>query len=203
MRGSKKLARRLTGTNKYRSQNDGLESAAEDFPWLRLNFCFYCFDTINGPIAACWMPAPRSATSNSRAISARVSVPCETRSRTCTARRICVERANSGPFTLAQLISGAGFPDLASIRAKIEEMDAYYIDIVSSITQQDLDRVIRYKGFTGDEFSNPLWQSLHQLTNHASYHRGQVVTMMRQLGSESGLHGFDHVLTASKRAPRA
>jgi uncharacterized damage-inducible protein DinB len=61
-------------------------------------------------------------------------------------------------------------------------MDHYYIDYVSKLTQQDLDRVIKYKGFTGDEFSNPLWQSLHQLTNHASYHRGQVVTLLRQLG---------------------
>jgi len=82
----------------------------------------------------------------------------------------------------AALVSGAGFPDLAAIRAKLEEMDAYYIDFVSKLTKQDLDRVIKYKGFTGDEFSNPLWQSLHQLTNHASYHRGQVVTMLRQLG---------------------
>jgi uncharacterized damage-inducible protein DinB len=80
------------------------------------------------------------------------------------------------------LISSAGFPDLVSIRTKLEEMDAYYIDFVSRMTQQDLDRVIRYKSFAGDEFSNPLWQSLHQLTNHASYHRGQVVTMLRQLG---------------------
>lgn len=82
------------------------------------------------------------------------------------------------------LLSSAGFPDLASIRAKLEEMDQYYIDYVSKLTQQDLDRVIRYKSFAGDEFSNPLWQSLHQLTNHASYHRGQVVTMLRQLGAK-------------------
>ncbi|HEY2647268.1 MAG TPA: DinB family protein [Candidatus Acidoferrales bacterium] len=82
----------------------------------------------------------------------------------------------------SSLISGAGFPDLASIRTKLEEMDAYYLDFVSKMKQQDLDRVIRYKGFNGDEFSNPLWQSLHQLTNHASYHRGQIVTMLRQLG---------------------
>jgi uncharacterized damage-inducible protein DinB len=63
-------------------------------------------------------------------------------------------------------------------------MDQFYIDYVSAMTQQDLDRVIRYKVFTGDEFSNPLWQSLHQLTNHASYHRGQVTTLLRQLGAK-------------------
>ena len=82
----------------------------------------------------------------------------------------------------AALNPAGAFPDLASVRAKLEEMDLYYIDYVSKLTQQDLDRVIRYKSFSGDEFSNPLWQSLHQLTNHASYHRGQVVTLLRQLG---------------------
>ena len=80
------------------------------------------------------------------------------------------------------LLSGAGFPDLASIRGKLEEMDQFYIDYVSKMTQKDLDHVIQYKVFTGQEFSNPLWQSLHQLTNHASYHRGQITTLLRQLG---------------------
>ena len=74
------------------------------------------------------------------------------------------------------------FADLASVRAKLEEMDRYYIDYVSKLTAEDLQRVLRYQSFAGDEFSNPLWQSLHQLTNHGTYHRGQVVTLLRQLG---------------------
>ncbi|HEV7969131.1 MAG TPA: DinB family protein [Candidatus Acidoferrales bacterium] len=101
------------------------------------------------------------------------------------------------------LVSGGGFPDLASIRPKLEEMDRYYIDYVSKLTRQDLDRIICYRGFTGDEFSNPLWQSLHQLTNHASYHRGQVVTMLRQLGAKpvsTDLIGFYREQAAAARA---
>jgi uncharacterized damage-inducible protein DinB len=82
------------------------------------------------------------------------------------------------------LLTGAGYPDLASIRPKLEEMDAYYVGYVSKLTQQDLDRVIHYKAFTGEPFSNPLWQSLHQVTNHATYHRGQITTMLRQLGAK-------------------
>ena len=70
------------------------------------------------------------------------------------------------------------------MRAKLEEMDHYYIDYVSKLTQQDLERVIRYKNLTGEEFSNPLWQILHQLSNHATYHRGQIVTLLRQLGAK-------------------
>jgi uncharacterized damage-inducible protein DinB len=103
----------------------------------------------------------------------------------------------------AALLSGAGFPDLASIRPKLEEMDQYYIDLVSKMTQQELDRVIRYKSFTGEEFSNPLWQSLHQVSNHATYHRGQVVTMLRQLGVKAvstDLIGYYRELAAAARA---
>jgi uncharacterized damage-inducible protein DinB len=76
------------------------------------------------------------------------------------------------------------YPDLASVRAKLEEMDRYYIDYVAKLTPQDLEGVIHYKSMTGDELANPLWQSLHQLTNHGTYHRGQVVTLLRQLGAK-------------------
>jgi uncharacterized damage-inducible protein DinB len=82
------------------------------------------------------------------------------------------------------LVAGTGFPDLASVRAKLEEMDSYYLDYVMRLTPQDLERVIHYKSFAGEEFSNPIWQTLHQLTNHASYHRGQAVTLLRQLGAK-------------------
>lgn len=82
------------------------------------------------------------------------------------------------------LVAGAGFSDLASVRAKLEEMDSFYIDYVTRLTPQDLERVIHYKSFAGEEFSNPLWQTLHQLTNHASYHRGQITTLLRQLGAK-------------------
>jgi len=79
----------------------------------------------------------------------------------------------------------SAFPDLASVRAKLEEIDHYYIDYVSKLTPQDLQRVMYYKGFAGREFASPLWQCLHHVTNHATYHRGQVVTMLRQLGAKA------------------
>jgi uncharacterized damage-inducible protein DinB len=83
------------------------------------------------------------------------------------------------------LPAGAAFPNLAAVRAKLEEMDRYYIDFVEVLTPSDLERVIHYKNVAGEEFSNPLWQTLHQLSNHASYHRGQVVTLLRQLGAKA------------------
>lgn len=111
------------------------------------------------------------------------------------------ERIN-GRFPTS-LVPGSIFPDLTTARTKLEEMDRFYIDFVSKLTQQDLDKVITYKVFTGDEFSNPLWQTLHQLTNHASYHRGQVVTMLRQLGVKpvsTDLIGYYREQAAAARA---
>jgi uncharacterized damage-inducible protein DinB len=82
------------------------------------------------------------------------------------------------------LPSGSAFPDLASVGAKLEEMDRHYVDYVSKLTQQDLEKVLSFKTTAGKEFANPLWQCLHHLTNHGTYHRGQITTLLRQLGAK-------------------
>jgi uncharacterized damage-inducible protein DinB len=36
----------------------------------------------------------------------------------------------------------------------------------------------------GDQQSAPHWQMLQHVVNHQSYHRGQIATMLRQLGAK-------------------
>ncbi len=36
---------------------------------------------------------------------------------------------------------------------------------------------------SGKEGASPLWQMVAHVVNHASYHRGQVTTLLRQLGA--------------------
>lgn len=45
-----------------------------------------------------------------------------------------------------------------------------------------IDRVIRYVNFAGIEFNFPLWKMLRHQVNHSTYHRGQITTMVKQLG---------------------
>ncbi len=45
-----------------------------------------------------------------------------------------------------------------------------------------LDTVIRYKNLKGVEYAQPVEEILFHVVNHGSYHRGQVVTMLRALG---------------------
>ena len=49
-------------------------------------------------------------------------------------------------------------------------------------TDEDILKVVSYKDIKGNPSSQPLYQMMQHLVNHSSYHRGQVVTMIRQVG---------------------
>jgi uncharacterized damage-inducible protein DinB len=55
---------------------------------------------------------------------------------------------------------------------------------VNRLTQEDLSRVMEYKTFKFGVYCNPLWQSMQHVVNHGTYHRGQVTTLLRQLGAQ-------------------
>jgi uncharacterized damage-inducible protein DinB len=44
---------------------------------------------------------------------------------------------------------------------------------------------IHYRNLSGRPFEAPLWQLAQHVVNHATYHRGQVVAMVRQLGARA------------------
>ena len=46
----------------------------------------------------------------------------------------------------------------------------------------DFQQVLEYKNLAGQAHSLPLWQVVLHVVNHATYHRGQITTMVRQLG---------------------
>jgi uncharacterized damage-inducible protein DinB len=85
--------------------------------------------------------------------------------------------------------SPAGFPswtkeaDLAGLRSRFADLDAELVEFASSLSAGDLDRILEYSTSTGKRFAHPLWQSVQHLANHGTYHRGQIVTMLRQLGA--------------------
>lgn len=74
-------------------------------------------------------------------------------------------------------------PDLATLRTLWSGMESKVRPFVTSATETDLQRVIAYRLMSGREGGSPLWQMVVHVVNHASYHRGQVTTMLRQLGA--------------------
>lgn len=55
---------------------------------------------------------------------------------------------------------------------------------VDEATETALQHVFAYYNSKKEYFKQPVWQMLVHLFNHGTYHRGQLVTMYRQLGLE-------------------
>lgn len=92
----------------------------------------------------------------------------------------------------ASLPDMAQFGEVASLREKWSEQEARLLAFVGKLTQQDLDRVMEYKTLKFGVYRNPLWQSMQHLVNHGSYHRGQITTLLRQLGAQPILTDLMH-----------
>jgi uncharacterized damage-inducible protein DinB len=89
-------------------------------------------------------------------------------------------RANAGDYANLDSLLGVWEPVLTRWPIVVEALG-------------DPGRLIDYKSFAGDPFTNPLGQIVRHVVNHGTYHRGQVTTMLRQLGAQavsSDLIGF-------------
>ena len=81
------------------------------------------------------------------------------------------------------LLPADQFPDLAAVRSAWTELEAKLRAFVDGLGENGVERVFEYKLLSGQAGATPFWQMLQHVVNHASYHRGQVTTMLRQLGA--------------------
>jgi uncharacterized damage-inducible protein DinB len=84
------------------------------------------------------------------------------------------------------LLSSEAFPDVAAIRCAWSEHEAQMRAFLDRLGEDGLSRVFEYTLLSGQAGSSPFWQMLQHIANHASYHRGQVTTMLRQIGAQPG-----------------
>ncbi len=84
----------------------------------------------------------------------------------------------------SSLPDSAAFPEVSSLRAPWITQEEKVRRLVQSLAaSNDLDRVIKYRTLSGEEAATMFAHMLQHVVNHASYHRGQVTTMLRQLGA--------------------
>lgn len=79
----------------------------------------------------------------------------------------------------------AEIPTPAAARARWATLEERLRAFAARLSQADLDRVQRMQTSAGVPYEHSLGQMLHQVLNHGTYHRGQVVTMLRQVGAEA------------------
>ena len=90
------------------------------------------------------------------------------------------------------------FPDLASVRARWEGVEANLLAFAQELTPADLDKIFEVKRH---EFA--LRSLLVHLVNHGTYHRGQVTTMLRQFGVTPRATDYGFYLISLAGGPHA
>jgi uncharacterized damage-inducible protein DinB len=81
------------------------------------------------------------------------------------------------------LMTSDAFPDITAVRRAWTDHEQKMRAFLESLGEAGLTPVFEYKLLSGQSGSSPFWQMLQHVVNHASYHRGQVTTMLRQLGA--------------------
>ena len=86
----------------------------------------------------------------------------------------------TSPTVLAPV---AQFPDQATLRAAWTDHESKVLQFLDGLGPDGIHRVFEYKSLDGRPGSQSFAKNIVHIVNHGSYHRGQVTTMVRQLGA--------------------
>ena len=75
------------------------------------------------------------------------------------------------------------YGDLSQIKARWKTIDADVNYFVQALSAGDILQVIEFRNIKGIVLRHPLWETMQHMVNHSTYHRGQVTTLLRQLGA--------------------
>jgi uncharacterized damage-inducible protein DinB len=82
-----------------------------------------------------------------------------------------------------QLPFSLEFPDVASIRSRWQAVENECQVFLDALDPARLAEVLSYVNLQGQTFAYPLRRMLQHVVNHGTYHRGQITTLLRQLGA--------------------
>ena len=80
-------------------------------------------------------------------------------------------RADTAPFET----------DTPALVKDLLELNEQWIDWLKDLPETAFEQQFSYTNLKGIAFEQPLYQVIHHLFNHGTYHRGQLVTMLRAL----------------------
>jgi len=77
------------------------------------------------------------------------------------------------------------FRDVDAVRTRCLKVENEQRAFLDEINAERLLTVVRYVNLQGETWQYPLWRTMYHVVNHSSYHRGQLTTMLRQLGARA------------------
>ncbi len=77
------------------------------------------------------------------------------------------------------------FRDVDAIEKRWNAIESEQQAFIAGITDASLVERISYENLSNQRWEYSLAQMMQHVANHSTYHRGQVVTMLRQLGAKA------------------
>jgi uncharacterized damage-inducible protein DinB len=84
----------------------------------------------------------------------------------------------------SRLLTGADVPELDAAVVLLEEADALLTRFVLDTPAERRGEIVAFRNLQGAVRKVPLWTLFRHAVNHASYHRGQISTMIRSMGKD-------------------
>lgn len=82
-------------------------------------------------------------------------------------------------------LAAEDYPDLPSVTAAWRDLETRIRAFVDGLDDAGILRELDYRQMSGQAFRSPIWQMVQHVVNHGTYHRGQITTMLRQLGADA------------------
>jgi len=87
------------------------------------------------------------------------------------------------PKVLADLL----YPTLAELKPVRATLDDLYIRFIDQLTDADIATPLHYQSATGGAFTKTTGLLLSHVFNHQTHHRGQITTLLNQMGLDIGV----------------
>ena len=97
------------------------------------------------------------------------------------AEKVWLERFQGDPQPFLTQNPPKSLQELKSIWEKVGYDTARWL---GTMTDKKLGETFSMKTVKGDTYTHVYWQAFQHLVNHSSYHRGQIITMLRQSGAK-------------------
>jgi uncharacterized damage-inducible protein DinB len=85
----------------------------------------------------------------------------------------------------SEVLDEGEFGDVLALRDRWAVVETHRALWWKALPEDGVSKRLKYKSVKGDAFDARLWELVQHVVNHSSYHRGQVITMLRQLDAKA------------------
>jgi uncharacterized damage-inducible protein DinB len=82
------------------------------------------------------------------------------------------------------LLSASDFPTVQALKRRWATVRHDQNQYIQTLVADGLQDEVSYTNTKGECYAYALWRQMVHVVNHSSYHRGQITTLLRQIGAE-------------------